>query len=279
MIVTGDGTRLFYNDWGAGRPVVLLAGRAQTSDTWHYHMLRLVRHGFRALAYDRRGHGRSDQPATGYDYDTLADDLASVIDQLDLHDVILVGHSMGGGEIVRYVSRHGAERVGGVILVSSTTPFMKQTADNPDGVPVEVADAVRAAIATDFPGWCADIADDYFAPETSRAMKEWSASLALQTSLLACIELDHTFSDADFRSELAALTVPAAVIHGGADIFVPADLCAHRTAALLPHASLHIYDDAPHGLPLTHIERLSSDVISFAQDPVAWTRDTQHTEV
>jgi non-heme chloroperoxidase len=260
---TLSGAHLFYKDWGGGKPVVFLSTRAQTSDMWQYQMIRMVENGLRCIAYDRRGHGRSDQPASGYDFDTLSDDLASLLDQLDLTDVTLVGHSMGGGEIIRYLTRHGARRVSRAAFVASATPMLKKTADNPNGFDPAALSATTAAIRIDFPKWLADITDPFFTPDTSPAMKQWSVGMALQTSVLAAATLDRALANEDFREELKHISIPCLVIHGGNDVFAPLELCGRPTAQLITNSKLAVYEDGHHGIPLTHIEKLSADLISF----------------
>ena len=247
-VETRDGTRLFYKDWGTGDPVVFLATRAQSSDMWQYQMLRMIQQGLRCIAYDRRGHGRSDQPGSGYDYDTLADDLAALLDKLDLRDVTLVGHSMGGGEIIRYLTRYRLQRVSQAVFLASATPFLQKTPDNPNGFPRDVLDATANAIGIDFPKWVADIQDPYFGPNATQQMKQWSAAMALQTTVLAAVALDRAIANADFREELKAISIPCLVIHGDKDIFTPLDLCGRQTADRISGSHLLIYE-----LSLIHI--------------------------
>lgn len=265
FVRTHDGEQLFYKDWGQGKPVVFLATRAQSSDMWQYQMMQMIPHGLRCVAYDRRGHGRSSQPSHGYDYDTLADDLAALLEQLDLREVTLVGHSMGGGEIVRYLSRHGSKRIAGVVFLATITPFLMQTLDNPDGFPQEILEATATAIGADFPKWCGDILDAYFAPDTSPQMKQWSLSMAMETTVLAALELDHEIAKADFRAELARVNVPSLVIAGDKDIYAPTSFCSGKTAQLIPGCRLQVYEGGPHGFPLTHVKRLSGDLLTFVQ--------------
>lgn len=264
FIAAGDGTSLYFKDWGRGRPVLFIAGASMTSDCWQYQMAPLAAAGLRCVAYDRRGHGRSSQPGHGYDYDTLADDLASVIEALDLRDLMLVGYSMGAGEVVRYLTRHGSERVTRAVLLNPTTPFPLRTEDNTEGAPAEAFEATRAACLQDFPRWCEDIADAFFGPGTSREMKNWVATLALQTSLLAMAACNHTFSETDFRAELPTVELPVLVVHGVDDPFTQLATTSRRTAALLPNCRLELYDGASHGLPFTHIDRFNADLLRFA---------------
>jgi pimeloyl-ACP methyl ester carboxylesterase len=232
---------------------------------WQYQMTAMVSHGFRCVAYDRRGHGRSAQPSYGYDYDTLSDDLAAVLEYLDLHQVTLVGHSMAGGEIVRYLMRHSAKRISRIMLIAPTTPFILKTSDNPDGVPNEVFDRARAEWATDYPKWLADNARPFFIADTSQAKIEWVLRLMMQASLKAILDCNQAITETDFRSELPRVNVPTLIIQGDQDVSAPLDLTGHRTAKLIPGAQLKIYEDAPHGLMFTHTDRLNHDLIAFAQ--------------
>ena len=265
FVTADDGTQLYCKDWGEGQPVVFISGWSANADMWQYQMIPMIAAGFRCVAYDRRGHGRSGQPSTGYDCNTLADDLAAVIDDRDLRGATLVGHSMAAGEIVRYLSRHGSDRVARIVLIAPTTPFILQTPDNPDGVPNAMFERTRAQIAADLPGWLADNADPFFVPETSAAMKAWVLSLSLQCSLVAALGCNHAFCETDFRPELPKISVPTLVIHGDKDASTPLELTGRKTAKLIPGAELKIYQGAPHGLMFTHMERLNRDLIAFAR--------------
>jgi len=265
FVTADDGTQLYCKDWGEGRPVVFISSWSANADMWQYQMTPMTAAGFRCVAYDRRGHGRSGQPSTGYDCNTLADDLAAVIDDRDLRGATLVGHSMAAGEIVRYLSRHGSDRVARIVLIAPTTPFILQTPDNPDGVPNAMFERTRAQIAADLPGWLADNADPFFVPETSPAMKAWVLSLSLQCSLVAALGCNHSFCETDFRAELPKISVPTLVIHGDKDASTPLELTGRKTAKLIPGAELKIYQGAPHGLMFTHMERLNRDLIAFAR--------------
>jgi pimeloyl-ACP methyl ester carboxylesterase len=198
-ISAADGTPLFYKDWGAGKPVLFISSWALNSDMWQYQMTPMASRGFRWVAYDRRGHGRSAQPSTGYDYETLADDLAAVIEKLDLRHLTLIGHSMAGGEIVRYLTRYGARRVSRIVLLAPTTPFMLRTPDNPDGVPREAFDQVRAEWAKDYPKWPADNARPFVMSDTSQALLDWILRLMTQTSLKAIFDCNQAIIETDFR--------------------------------------------------------------------------------
>ena len=266
FIAAKDGTPLFYKDWGAGQPVVFISSWGMNADMWQYQMTPMVEQGLRCVAYDRRGHGRSGQPAHGYDYDTLADDLAMVMEELDLRHATLVGHSMAGGEIVRYLSRHGAKRVGGIVLVAPTTPFMLQTADNPNGVPRDVFDQARAQWREDFPKWLTENARPFVVPETSQALVDWMLRLMMQTSLKAIFDCNRAIIETDFRTELPKVEVATLIIQGDKDASVPLDLSGRPTAKLIPGAQLKVYEGAPHGLMFTHMSRFNRDLVAFAEN-------------
>jgi pimeloyl-ACP methyl ester carboxylesterase len=265
FIAARDGTPLFYKDWGTGKPVVFLASWAMNSDLWQYQMTPMVSEGFRCVAYDRRGHGRSGQPSHGYNYDTLADDFGTLMEQLDLRGATVIGHSMAPGEIVRYLSRHGSTRISRIVLLAPTTPFILKTADNPDGVPREVFDQTRAEWCKDYPKWLADNARPFVMPDTSQAMIDWAARLMMQPSLKCLLDCNQAIIETDFRKELPNIKVPTLIIQGDKDVSAPLELTGRRTAALIPGAQLKVYEGAPHGLMLTHIDRLNRDLIAFAR--------------
>ncbi|MBO0723978.1 MAG: alpha/beta hydrolase [Blastocatellia bacterium] len=263
FIVTGDGASLFYKDWGNGRTVVFVHGWALNSDMWQYQMIHLTGLGLRCVAYDIRGHGRSSDPGRGYDYDTLAGDLAAVIEQLDLRDITLVAHSMGCGAAVRYLSHHGADRIARVALVSPSLPFILKTEDNPDGVDKTVLERVRAKFSRDFPKWLADNAPPFFTPETSPAMIQWGISMCLQASLKALIDCNRTDTETDFRAELPKITAPTLIIHGDKDVSAPLEFTGRKTTRLIPGSQLKVYEGAPHGLMFTHMDRFNRDLHDF----------------
>jgi non-heme chloroperoxidase len=265
-VATRDGARLFVRDWGAGEPVVFLAGWSLPSDMWAYQMAPLCDAGFRCIAYDRRGHGRSEDPGRGYDYDTLADDLGQVLDRLDLRGVTLVAHSMSGGEAVRYLSRHGkAGRVKKVLFLAPTLPFLTQTPDNPMGVPAAALDQVRNTFMADFPKWIEDNSAPFVLPQTSDPMRTWIKAMMLQTSMKAVLDCNRAMVAADFRPELARLAVPSLVIHGDKDASAPLEITGKRAAALIPGGQLKIYEGAPHGLFVTHASQLNADIEAFVR--------------
>jgi pimeloyl-ACP methyl ester carboxylesterase len=265
-IVARDGTRLYHRDWGEGRPVVFLAGWGLPSECWAYQAAALSEEGLRCIAYDRRGHGRSDAPWKGYDYDTLADDLAAVLEQLDLRDVVLVGHSMAGGEIVRYFSRHGGARVSRVLFLAPLDPCPARKIDNPTGLPPELFEQFRTQVLMrDYPRWLEENARPFVTPDTSAEMVDWVRGLMLGTTTKALVECNRAATTADLRPEIANVKVPVLVIHGDKDASTPLETSGRRYAALAPNAELIVYAGAPHGLMFTHVERLNGDILRFAK--------------
>ena len=263
FIETSGGVRLGYRDWGEGRPVVFVHSWGANAEMWDYQAAELLEHGLRCIAFDRRGHGGSDDPGRGYDADTLADDLAAVLGALDLREATLVGHSMGCGEIVRYLSRHGDARVARVVLLAPTTPFLLKTADNPAGIDAALFEAGRAVWRQDFPQWVADNTDPFFTPDTSPAMKQWAAGMLLKTPLPILLACNKVTAETDFRPDLRAIRKPALVIHGDRDVSAPLELTGRPNAEMIPDARLAVYEGAPHGLFLTHMQRLNADLLAF----------------
>jgi non-heme chloroperoxidase len=267
FIRTKDDVGLFYRDWGEGPPVVFVASWSLPSDSWAYQMLALSEAGCRCVAYDRRGHGRSDDPGRGYDFDTLADDLAAVMEALDLKDATLVGYSMGTGEVVRYLTRHGAGRIARIVLIGTTMPMLARAADNPNGIDPAMFEAFRRDwLMRDFPGWIDANMVPFVTLDTSEGLKNWLRDMALRSSAKALLECNRMLTEADFRAELKAIAVPTLVIHGDGDATSPIDLTGRPTAALVPAARLKVYEGAPHGLFLTHRERLNADLLAFVRE-------------
>jgi non-heme chloroperoxidase len=264
IIRTADHTRLFYRDWGHGTPLVFLSGWTLNSDMWAYQMEPLSRLGCRCVAYDRRGHGRSSDPGRGYDFDTLADDLDSVLSTLDLSNVTLVAHSIASGEVVRYLTRHGSARVARIAFIApAATPYLLKTEDNPNGIDAALFEQGRAALRRSFPDWIEANAAPYFGPGVSRAPLDWTIRMMLQTSHQAMLELAHVQTITDFRAELARVRVPSLVVHGDRDASAPLELTGRPTAALIAGASLNVYEGAGHGLYFTHAEKLNQDLLAF----------------
>ena len=270
QIQTADGTHIHYTDWGSGPPVVLIHGWPLSADMWSDQASHLAEHGCRVIAYDRRGFGRSSQPWSGYEYDTLASDLKALMDQLDLRGATLVGFSMGGGEVARYLSRYGAERVAKAVLVSAVTPYMLKTGDNPDGVDHAVFDQILDGLSKDRPHFLAGFAKDFFGVslldhKVSSEMLQWSLQMAMTGSLRATIECAKAFGTTDFRPDMQAFGVPTLIIHGTADKTVPIDASARQAVAMIPGAELVEYEGEPHGLYATAKDRLGADLLQFVR--------------
>ena len=268
FIQTDDGTQLYYNDWGSGRPVVLVHGWPLSADMWSDQAVFLAEQGLRVVAYDRRGFGRSSQPWSGYDYDTLAADLSKVMTELDLRDAALVGFSMGGGEVARYLGRHGGERVAKAALVSAVTPYLLKTPDNPAGVDKSVFDAILEGLHKDRPHFMAGFGAAFFGnslldKKVSAETLQWALQMAMQGSLRATLECAKAFAMTDFRPDMAAFTMPTLIIHGTGDKTVPMESSADEAAKLVPSARYIRYDGEPHGLHATAKDRLNQDLLDF----------------
>lgn len=258
-----DGTRLFHRDWGEGRPVVFAASWALSSEMWAYQVAHLAERGFRCIAFDRRGHGRSDVAPRGYDMDTFADDLAAVIAQLGLDEVSLVGHSLGGAEVIRYLGRHGSARVRRAALLAPVAPWLVQTPDNPYGAPLTYHEATLARWARDFPGWAEENKAPFFTPATSPAMVAWLFDQLTDTPPPVAIATFRALIARDLRPDLARIDRPLLVLHGDRDASAPVQATGARVAAGVRGAELRIYEGAPHGLFLTHMDRVNRDLASF----------------
>jgi len=263
-----DKTTLYVKDWGAGDPVILLSGWPFSADSWDDQAMVIAGSGYRVIAYDRRGFGRSSQPWGGYDYDTLADDLATVIQQTGAKKATLVGFSMGGGEVARYMSRHGGQSVVKAALVSSVVPCMLKSADNPEGTDQAVFDAMAHEIREDRAQFFAGFFKDFFgvgllSHPVSSELIDWARSQAMQASLRATLECANSFATTDFRGDLEAFRVPTLIIHGTADKTVPIAAAGRAAHAGIAKSNLLEYDGAPHGLFATEKHRLSEDLISF----------------
>ena len=271
-ITADDGIQIFYKDWGPvdGHAVLLSHGWPLNSDAWASQALFLAEHGCRVIAHDRRGHGRSTQSWNGNDMDTYADDLATLLDTLDLTEVTLVGHSTGGGEVVRYTARHGSTRVAKLVLVSAVPPFMSRTDDNPEGLPVEVFDAIRAGERASRSQLYRDLADGPFFGhnrdgDVAQGFRDAFWLQGLASGHRGAYECIAAFSATDFRGDLAEITVPTLVIHGDDDQNVPIEVGGLRSAKLIAGAELKIYEGAGHALPDTERHRLSQDLLDFIE--------------
>lgn len=267
-IIAQDGTQLYYKDWGTGQPVVFSHGWPLSADAWENQMVFLASQGYRCIAHDRRGHGRSGQPWAGNDMDTYADDLAGLIDTLGLTGIALVGHSTGGGEVARYIGRHGTRRVAKTVLMGSVTPLMLKTDANPGGLPMKAFDDIRAGVAADRSQFFKNLATPFYGAnrpgaEVSQGVRDAFWFQGMQGGLpneLACIQ---AFSETDFTGDLQKFDVPTLILHGDDDQIVPIGASALRTAQLIPNATLQIYAGAPHGLADTHKARINADLLAF----------------
>ncbi|MFD2574163.1 alpha/beta fold hydrolase [Spirosoma soli] len=270
---SGNDVNLFYQDWGTGSPVVLIHGWPLSHEMWDYQMTELPQHGLRVIAYDRRGFGKSSKPWDGYDYDTLTADLKAVLDALDLQNVTLVGFSMGGGEVARYMSRYGGARVARVALVGAVTPYMLKTDDNPDGVDQSVFDDMLSSMKKDRADFLQTFAKQFYGVNlvshpVSQAHLEGDFVRAYLASPKATIDCATSFSTTDFRNDLTQINVPTLIIHGDADKTVPIEASGERTADALPNAHYIVYDGAPHGLFYTERDRLNQDLIAFVKEGI-----------
>jgi non-heme chloroperoxidase len=264
FITTPDNQRLAYVDRGTGKPVVFIDGWSLGAAIWNLQTDWLAAQGLRVVAYDRRGHAGSDKPAKGYDFDTLSADLAAVLDQLDLRDVTLVGHSMGAGEVARYLTHRGSRRIARVMLVAPTTPFALKTADNPEGIDRAVYDKIVATLEANPPAYLAAGAPGFFGRNAEPEIVEWGMSIALQASVPALVKCLRAFSETDFRADMRAFTLPTLIVYGTADMPSTA-LNARRTAAAIAGSRVEPYEGAPHGLFLTDPERFNRDLLGFVR--------------
>ena len=269
FIETADHTRLFYKDWGAGKPVVLIHGWPVNADMWEYQAVAMAAHGHRVIAYDKRGFGRSDQPWNGYDYDTFADDLHTLMEKLDLHDAMLVGYSMGGGEVARYLSRHGTDRVSKAVLLSSVTPYMLKTKEHPDGADPSIFEDMIAGLVADRPHFLTTFGKQFFGAgmlntSISTEIMQWTGNMALMASPKATIDCVRAFAGTDFRPDMKAFSIPTLILHGDGDQTVPIDLSARATAKLIPNATLKEYPGASHATFFTQKDEVLSDLMGFA---------------
>jgi non-heme chloroperoxidase len=265
FITAKDGVQLYWREWGAGAPILFLAGLGCDSRIWDYQIAAFADQGFRCIGFDRRGHGRSDQPACGYDFDTFADDVAQLVGELDLEGLTLIGHSMAGFEAVRYLSRHGSQRVARLILIAPTTPMLLKTHDNPNGLPMEAFEALWDQWRHDYPKWVDDNLAPFFIPETSPAMMRWGVTL-LTTPLPITLACSRAMAEADFRAEMGGIDTPTLIIQGDRDRSTPLEITGKPSAELIPDCRLLVYPGAPHGLMFTHMDALNADVLAFMRE-------------
>jgi non-heme chloroperoxidase len=269
-ITTNDGTQIFYKDWGTGHPVIFSHGWPLNADAWDGQAMLVADHGYRAIAHDRRGHGRSSQPWTGHDLDTYADDLAQLIDQLDLREVVLVGHSTGGGEVTRYVGRHGTARVAKLVLLGAIPPLMLKTPANPDGTPIEAFDAIRAGVSGDRSQFYQDLSVPFYGAnrpgaQVSQGMRDSFWLWCMQVGLKGAYDCVKAFSETDLTEDLKRIDVPTLIVHGDDDQIVPIDASARRAVELVKDVTLKEYPGAPYGLAQVAPtkDRFNTDLLAF----------------
>jgi non-heme chloroperoxidase len=267
-ITTRDGTTIFYKDWGTGQPIVFSHGWPLSADDWDGQMLYFGNLGYRVIAHDRRGHGRSDQTWGGNDMDTYADDLAELFEKLDLKDAILVGHSTGGGEVARYLGKHGTKRVAKAALISAITPLMLKTEKNPLGAPVAVFDGLRAALAANRPQFYKDITMPFYGynrpgAKISEGIREHWWLQGMVGSIKGHSDCIKVFSETDTTEDLKKIDIPVLVLHSEDDQIVPIAAAGPAAAKLLKHATLKVYKDFPHGMPTTHADVINADLLAF----------------
>jgi non-heme chloroperoxidase len=273
-ITTPDGTEIYYKDWGTGPVVTFSHGWPLSADAWDGQLLFLAQHGYRVVAHDRRGHGRSSQPSTGNDMNGYADDLAAVIEALDLHDATLVGHSTGGGEVARYIGRHGTERVAKAALISAVPPIMVQSEANPEGLPIDVFDGLRAGLVKDRSQFYKDLATPFYGAnkpgaDVSQGVLDQFWLWSMQSGLMNAYASIKAFSETDFTEDLKKIDVPTLVLHGEDDQIVPVKDSAHKSAKLIANVTEIYYPGAPHGLTDTHADQFNADLLAFLQSTEA----------
>ncbi|MEV4413358.1 alpha/beta hydrolase [Catellatospora sp. NPDC049609] len=267
-VTTKDGTEIFYKDWGSGQPVVFSHGWPLTADAWDDQMWYVVSNGFRAVAHDRRGHGRSSQPWEGNDLNTYADDLAAVIEKLDLRDVVLVGHSTGGGEITRYMARHGTDRVAKAILVGAIPPLMLQTDANPEGLPRSVFDGLRESVERDRSQFWKDLSAPFYGANrdgsnVSQGLRDAFWLMGMTVGFKGAYDCIKAFSETDQTEDCKKIDVPTLIIHGDDDQIVPIVAAANKSSKLIKGSTLKVYPGAPHGLTATHQDEFNADLLAF----------------
>jgi non-heme chloroperoxidase len=267
---TEDGAQIYYKDWGAGQPVVFSHGWPLTADAWEDQMLFLADRGYRCIAHDRRGHGRSSQPWNGNDMNTYADDLAQLVESLDLKNAVHVGHSTGGGEVARYIGRHGTRRVAKAVLIGAVTPLMLRTAANPGGTPKEAFDGIRARVLADRAAFFQEVSIPFYGANregarVSQGLRDSFWRQGMQAGFKAAYDCIKAFSETDFTEDLTRIDVPTLILHGDDDQIVPIDASARRAAKMIKGATLKVYPGAPHGLCSTHKDQVNADLLAFVR--------------
>ena len=267
-ITVKDGTVIHFKDWGTGTPVVFSHGWPLQGDAWEDQMMFLASHGYRVIAHDRRGHGLSSQPWQGNDMDTYADDLATLLDALDIKGATLVGHSTGGGEVAHYIGRHGEKRVAKAVLVGAVPPQMVQSPTNPGGLPMSVFDGIRAGVLADRSQFFKDLSGPFYGAnrpgsKVTQGQRDTFWLQGMQCGIKNAYDCIKEFSEVDYTADLKKITVPTLVVHGSDDQIVPIDAAGKASAKIIKNAKLIIYEGAPHGLPTTHKDRLNEDLLAF----------------
>ncbi|MGG7603576.1 alpha/beta fold hydrolase [Massilia sp. BKSP1R2A-1] len=268
FLTVDDGTVIHYKDWGKGQPVMFSHGWPLQGDAWEDQMFYLAARGYRVIAHDRRGHGLSSQPWDGNDMDHYADDLAALMEHLDLKNAILVGHSTGGGEVTRYLGRHGSKRVAKAVLVGAVPPQMVKSAANPGGLPMDVFDGIRKNVVDDRSQFFMDLTMPFYGynrpgAKVSQGVRDTFRAQGMQCGLKNAYDCIKQFSETDFTADLKKIDVPTLIVHGSDDQIVPIDASARAAARLVKNATLLVYEGAPHGLPTTHKHRLNEDLLAF----------------
>jgi non-heme chloroperoxidase len=268
MVTTKDGTQIYYKDWGKGQPVVFSHGWPLSGDAWEDQMLFLGERGYRVIAHDRRGHGRSSQPWNGNDMNTYADDLAALVETLDLTNVVHVGHSTGGGEVARYIGRHGTKRVAKAVLIGAIPPLMLKTPNNPGGLPIEVFDDIRAKVLADRSQFFKDLTMPFYGynrpgAKVSEGVRDSFWLQGMQAGFKGVFDCIKAFSETDQTEDLRKVTVPSLFIHGDDDQIVPIVASAQAAVKIAPKAQLKVYPGAPHGLCTTHKDQVNADLLAF----------------
>ena len=267
-ITVSDGTTIYFKDWGTGQPIVFSHGWPLSADAWEDQMFFLASRGYRCIAHDRRGHGRSSQPWNGNDMDTYADDLAALVEELDLHDAIHVGHSTGGGEVARYIGRHGTKRVAKTVLIGAIPPLMVKTSANPGGLPIEAFDQLRASVQADRSQFFKDLALPFYGANrpgsnVSQGLRDSFWAQGMQAGFKAAYDCIKAFSETDQTEDLKRFDVPTLIMHGDDDQIVPTGASAMQSSKIVKGATLKIYKGAPHGMPSTIKDEINADLLAF----------------